>query len=76
MRENIVYAENDARKVVLHLKEEQISYYAKMSGKVDCFSQNHLRYFLRRNSIYADTKALYFCFAIKIASPFFIHFTH
>ena len=31
MRENIVYAENDARKVVLHLKEEQISYYAKMS---------------------------------------------
>lgn len=30
-RENIVYAENDARKVVLHLKEEQISYYAKMS---------------------------------------------
>ena len=26
-----MYAENDARKVVLHLKEEQISYYAKMS---------------------------------------------
>lgn len=30
-RENILYAENEARKVVLHLKEEQISYYAKMS---------------------------------------------
>ncbi len=30
-KENILYAENDARKVVLHLKDEQISYYAKMS---------------------------------------------
>lgn len=30
-RESILYAENEARKVVLHLKEEQISYYAKMS---------------------------------------------
>lgn len=29
--EDILYAENDARKVVLHLKKEQISYYAKMS---------------------------------------------
>ena len=30
-RESILYAENEARKVVLHLKEEEISYYAKMS---------------------------------------------
>lgn len=30
-RENILYAENDARKIILHLKEEQITYYAKMS---------------------------------------------
>lgn len=30
-KENILYAENDARKVVLHLADEQISYYAKMS---------------------------------------------
>lgn len=30
-KENIIYVENEARKVVLHLKEEQISYYAKMS---------------------------------------------
>lgn len=30
-RGDILYAENEARKVVLHLKEEQISYYAKMS---------------------------------------------
>lgn len=30
-KESILYAENEARKVVLHLKEEQISYYAKMS---------------------------------------------
>ena len=30
-REDILYAENDARKIVLHLKEEQVSYYAKMS---------------------------------------------
>lgn len=30
-RESIIYAENEARKVVLHLKEEQVSYYAKMS---------------------------------------------
>ncbi len=29
-RESILYVENEARKVVLHLKEEQISYYAKM----------------------------------------------
>ena len=30
-KENILYAENEARKVVLHLKDGQISYYAKMS---------------------------------------------
>ena len=30
-KENILYAENEARKIVLHLKEEQITYYAKMS---------------------------------------------
>lgn len=30
-KENILYAENDARKVILHLKNEVISYYAKMS---------------------------------------------
>ncbi len=29
-RESILYAENEARKVVLHLNGEQISYYAKM----------------------------------------------
>ena len=30
-KDNIIYAENEARKVILHLKEEQITYYAKMS---------------------------------------------
>lgn len=30
-KENILYAENEARKIVLHLKDEQISFYAKMS---------------------------------------------
>ncbi|MBO5057858.1 MAG: response regulator transcription factor [Lachnospiraceae bacterium] len=30
-KDSILYAENDARKIVLHLKEEQITYYAKMS---------------------------------------------
>ncbi len=29
-KENILYAENEARKVALHLGEEQVSYYAKM----------------------------------------------
>ncbi len=29
-RESILYVENEARKVVLHLKDRQISYYAKM----------------------------------------------
>ncbi len=29
-KQSILYAENEARKVVLHLKEEQVSYYAKM----------------------------------------------
>lgn len=30
-KDSILYAENEARKIVLHLKEEQIAYYAKMS---------------------------------------------
>lgn len=30
-KESILYAENEARKIVLHLQEEQITYYAKMS---------------------------------------------
>lgn len=30
-KENILYAENEARKIVLHLADGQISYYAKMS---------------------------------------------
>lgn len=30
-KESILYAENEARKIVLHLKDEQITYYAKMS---------------------------------------------
>lgn len=30
-KENILYAENDARKIILHLKGEQIAYYSKMS---------------------------------------------
>lgn len=30
-KNNILYAENEARKIVLHLKDEQISFYAKMS---------------------------------------------
>lgn len=30
-KENIMYAENDARKIILHLKGEQIAYYSKMS---------------------------------------------
>lgn len=30
-KDNIIYAENEARKVILYLKEEQITYYAKMS---------------------------------------------
>ncbi len=30
-KENILYAENDARKIILHLRGEQIAYYSKMS---------------------------------------------
>lgn len=30
-KEKILYAENEARKIVLHLRDEQISFYAKMS---------------------------------------------
>ncbi len=30
-KEDILYAENEGRKVILHLREKQISYYAKMS---------------------------------------------
>lgn len=30
-KKSILYAENEARKIVLHLEEEQITYYAKMS---------------------------------------------
>lgn len=30
-KDNILYAENDARKIILHLKGEQIAYYSKMS---------------------------------------------
>ena len=38
-RDSIIYAENDARKVILHLKEEQITYYAKM-GELEMFLGN------------------------------------
>ncbi len=30
-KENILYAENDARKIILHVRGEQIAYYSKMS---------------------------------------------
>ncbi len=42
-RENILYAENEARKVVLHLKEEQISYYARMSELEEILGEHFFR---------------------------------
>lgn len=54
-RENIVYAENDARKVVLHLRDEQISYYAKMSELEEilggAFFRCHRGYLVNLNEI-------------------------
>lgn len=42
-RENILYVENEARKVVLHLKDEQISYYAKMSELEEILGKQFFR---------------------------------
>ncbi len=42
-RGEILYAENDARKVVLHLKEEQVSYYAKMSELEEILGEQFFR---------------------------------
>lgn len=54
-RENILYAESEARKVVLHLKDEQISYYAKM-GELeeilgDQFFRCHRGYLVNMNAV-------------------------
>ncbi|MCM1134560.1 MAG: LytTR family DNA-binding domain-containing protein [Clostridium sp.] len=54
-RENILYAENEARKVVLHLKEEQISYYAKMGDLEEIlggqFFRCHRGYLVNLNEV-------------------------
>ena len=54
-RDSILYAENEGRKIVLHLKEEQISYYAKMSeleGMLgDTFFRCHRGYLVNLNAV-------------------------
>lgn len=54
-KEKILYAENEARKIVLHLKDEQISFYAKMSeleGMLgDNFFRCHRGYLVNLNAV-------------------------
>lgn len=54
-RESILYAENEGRKIVLHLKEEQISYYARMSELEavlgDDFFRCHRGYLVNLNAV-------------------------
>lgn len=54
-KESILYAENEARKVVLHLEEEQISYYAKMSELEgilgDAFFRCHRGYLVNLSAV-------------------------
>ncbi len=54
-KDNILYAENDGRKIVLHLKEEQISYYAKMSELEEMlgggFFRCHRGYLVNLNAV-------------------------
>lgn len=54
-KEDILYAENDARKVILHLKDKQISYYAKMSELEgilgDQFFRCHRGYLVNLNEV-------------------------
>ncbi len=50
-----MYAENEGRKIVLHLKEEQISYYARMSELEavlgDDFFRCHRGYLVNLNAV-------------------------
>ncbi|NBJ93991.1 LytR/AlgR family response regulator transcription factor [Parablautia muri] len=54
-KESIFYAENEGRKIVLHLKEEQISYYAKMCELEemlgDDFFRCHRGYLVNLNAV-------------------------
>ena len=42
-RESIWYAENEGRKIVLHLQEEKVSYYARMSELEDLLGRQFFR---------------------------------
>lgn len=42
-KESILYAENEGRKIVLHLADEQISYYAKMSELEEMLGNDFFR---------------------------------